>query len=473
MLKRYRSAAVGLGALLVTSGIVFAAGNWSTYPIVGGQSFCASTVTGAGGLGGATGQGQASTGSICAQMVPAGPTFTGEEMIPADTQSLNGGGPQTVLLPNALLGPVNPKRNRIIGGDFGTNLWQRGTTPLSAASPTTATMAADRFFAYSASTQVTIIKETAAADVTANLTASMRVQRPSAQTGTGAVCVGQILDKVQAEDFLGQNAIFSFYALAGTNLSSANSNLTVTVAYYTAADSTTPGTNTASFAAGTITGYQAAVAGLSGATVGSVASGVATIPISSTWGRYSVYAPIPTANAAGTAVIGVGITICDTPVGTAGTNDWFEIAGVSLNAVPSAPTNILSAGVTSPIGFERRPAAEEETLQYYYTSPGGLGTEVATGYYMAGICKSTGVANFPIVFPVPMRAIPTTATSTLTAGGYSIQTAAAVTAIGTVTIAGASIYGAVLNSTAACTATLPYAIVGSNTTGLILFSAEP
>ncbi len=92
---------------------------------------------------------------------------------------------------------------------------------------------------------------------------------------------------------------------------------------------------------------------------------------------------------------------------------------------------------------------------------------------MAGTCIASGNANFPVNFVPPLRAIPATATSTLTAGGYSIRTAAAVTAIGTITILGASKTSAAINSTGACTTTLPYVISGTNTTGLILFVAEP
>jgi hypothetical protein len=105
MLKRYRSAAVAMAALLVTSAIAIAAGNYSTYPIVGQPSFCASTVSGAGGFNAVgnsngvapTGQGQATSGSICAQTVPAGPpAFTGNELIPMDTVPGSGVSPQTV-----------------------------------------------------------------------------------------------------------------------------------------------------------------------------------------------------------------------------------------------------------------------------------------------------------------------------------------------------------------------------------------
>jgi hypothetical protein len=86
----------GLLAVALTVGSVaaYAAGNYSMYPIVGGASFCASTVSGAGGFNAAgntnnvnpTGQGQAGSGSLCAQTVPAGPpAFTGSELLPMDT----------------------------------------------------------------------------------------------------------------------------------------------------------------------------------------------------------------------------------------------------------------------------------------------------------------------------------------------------------------------------------------------------
>jgi hypothetical protein len=111
MLKALKGAAVGCVALLVTSTIIYAAGNWSTLPIVGSASYCASTVTGTGSLGGITGQGQGTTGSICAQTVPAGPSIvTGNEVVPVDfwnpatiTSSQGGTPPATGLLSLASL----------------------------------------------------------------------------------------------------------------------------------------------------------------------------------------------------------------------------------------------------------------------------------------------------------------------------------------------------------------------------------
>lgn len=133
MLKRARSAAIAVSALILTSGILYAAGNYSTYPIVGGSAFCVSTV-GVNGQAGNTGQGggaAGTNGAYCAQTVPAGPPIvTGTELIPADTGLAGGAPPQTVVLSlaslNALPIPVttvttNPQTvaaNPLAGGAF-------------------------------------------------------------------------------------------------------------------------------------------------------------------------------------------------------------------------------------------------------------------------------------------------------------------------------------------------------------------
>lgn len=112
-MKRYRILAAAGVAAAVLSTAAWAAGNYSTYPIVGSPSFCASTVSGAGGFNAAgnsngvnpTGQGQATSGSLCAQTVPAGPpSLTGNELVPADTGIGSGANPQTVTIPTVLLG---------------------------------------------------------------------------------------------------------------------------------------------------------------------------------------------------------------------------------------------------------------------------------------------------------------------------------------------------------------------------------
>src|SRR6266567_7975291 len=126
-MTRYRGAAIGLCALLVTSGLALAAGLYSTLPIVGSASFCGSTVSGTGNLGGLTGQGQGTLGSLCGQTIPAGPPFlTGAEIVPADTELAGGASPQTVAVPISLLSNFSgTPRNYLDNGSL--NIQQRGT----------------------------------------------------------------------------------------------------------------------------------------------------------------------------------------------------------------------------------------------------------------------------------------------------------------------------------------------------------
>lgn len=106
-MKPFRKGLIAVGFLAaMVSTVAYAAGLFSTLPIIGGASFCASTVTGTGGLGGITGQGQGSTGSICGQTVPAGPpSLTGAELFPADTGAGgNGGGAATAVVTTCQMG---------------------------------------------------------------------------------------------------------------------------------------------------------------------------------------------------------------------------------------------------------------------------------------------------------------------------------------------------------------------------------
>jgi hypothetical protein len=435
MLKRYRSAAIGLGALVLTgSSLALAAGIWSTLPIIGGGSFCASTVTGTGALGGITGQGQGTIGSICGQTIPAGPSATGLESIPADTGFAGGASPQTGVLPSALAGGYNNRLNFLIGGDFTNNLWQRGTTPVSGASPTTAVMAADRWWAISANNVVTITKQTpasTAADYMGNIGfySVMRVARPSG-TPSGATCVGQTLDQNAAADLIGKNAVFSFYGYAPATFSASNAQVTVQIAYYTAADVAAnqsavgaAGTNTKTFALSAsgqgsgIAGYTAVTAGSSpNYPVSTVASAVATVSLTTSPARYSFYGYIPPATAAGTAVTGVGVAICTTPtLTTTVSTDYFEFTGAQLQAQPAGLTtaavasNIAPVGSTNlpngiqvPTGFQRRTAAQEQELQLGYSyviREGALGPSRSICHFTT----ANSAMQCPIVFPVPMR----------------------------------------------------------------------
>ena len=131
MLKRLKGAAVGCAALAIASTALYAAGNWSTLPVVGSASFCASTVSGVTTAGGGiTGQGQGTGQSVCAQTVPAGPTIvTGNEVIPADANNpanitgVQGGtSPTTFLISMASLNAL-PYALPAFGNSTATNVF--------------------------------------------------------------------------------------------------------------------------------------------------------------------------------------------------------------------------------------------------------------------------------------------------------------------------------------------------------------
>lgn len=92
-----------LSVALLSTAAAYAGGLWQTLPVVGGAAYCASTVSGTGALSGTTGQGQGTTGSICAQTVPAGPAvFSGKEVAPFDLNTpgaqVTAGGAATALI---------------------------------------------------------------------------------------------------------------------------------------------------------------------------------------------------------------------------------------------------------------------------------------------------------------------------------------------------------------------------------------
>lgn len=505
MLNRYR-AAVGLCALIAlgVGGYAYGAGIFSTLPEVGSPSYCGSTVSGTGNLGGLTGQGQGSTGSICGQTIPAGPPqVTGSEDVEVDTNITGSGPPQVAKIPTSLLAGAT---NRLIGGDMNINLWQRGTTPATAQTPTAALMTADRFWIQTATTsgtQMTVTKQTGSTGGVADtipalgFNASMRVQRPSGQTGTAVECTGQTLDSKAFAPLLGNNAVFSFYAQTGANFSP-TSGITVSIAAYTAADATSAqstiqlgGTNTqtsALSAAGQsngITNYTAEVVALSpiNPVTGSITSGVATLPIaaSTAFARYGVAATIPTTlTSSATAVTGGVVSICWTPVGTAGANDWIEFPALQLEAKPSTATASLPNGVVSPTAFERNYAALQALYQQSYSYVVVEGTTTAN----RAICGAGGTTSATcfINFPTTMRQVPAAKYTTGFAAGSNVNLTTVGNCSALATSPGA-VGGTALTPNAAmvqCTATLGSIAVGqvdflwdNAGSGVMSFSAEP
>lgn len=95
-----RKLAIGAFAAAIIGVIGAAAGQFNGYPIVGGSSYCLTTING-----------------VCSQTVPAGPSaITGAETIPADTNLSGGANPQTVVLSMASINALPVSVQTVVAG---------------------------------------------------------------------------------------------------------------------------------------------------------------------------------------------------------------------------------------------------------------------------------------------------------------------------------------------------------------------
>ena len=322
--------------------------------------------------------------------------------------------------------PLNFK-NQIIGGDFGTNPWQRGTSFTTISN--TLTYTADRFWALGgASSSISVSRQTDAPSGFANC---LRFGRADANADTAAVNLGTVLTTERSLPLQGQNCVLSFWAKAGSGFSAASGNLAVVLGTGTGSDE-----SAANFAAGSWTGYAANLS--------------TTQAIGTTWVRYSFPVTIPA------TATQVGVKFGFTPVGTA-SSDYFQIEGVQLE---------IAQSVTP---FERRPASIElEMCQRFAYVIGEPASGVAIG---SGMATSTTNARITIPLPVSMRAAPTT---TYTIGTLKANVAGSATTISALATATANTANN-LNmdaTTTGLTAGQASLLQGAGGTGSIVASAE-
>ncbi len=425
------------------------------------------------------------------------PALNGSEQIPADTLLAGGASPQSVAIPLSML---SGSQNKLYGGDLDTALSQRlstvkGIASLAAATPTAAIVGNDGWWYINQSSQMTVTIASGATEALPALstTKAVRIARPSGQSPTTATCTGQTLDQATSASLIGRNATFSFWALNGATMSAANGAITASIAYSSgtqaAATQATLGyagsqgskyALGASGQAGTPTNYTVAASVLSPGydTGAAVASGVATIPLSTTWTRYAISAPIPLViPSTTTAVTDVSVSICFNPVATTSvTTDWIELQGMQLESTPAV--------VQVPGNFDKRPAWAEQQIDYYYwyylfeaQAAGGITT------YASCESTTTTVDNCLIRFPVPMRLTPVVKFT----DGFQVFTTAAETAVNACnTLALSTSYATVANNQSflmTCTATAAGAVAGqanfltslgtTGSTGIISASALP
>jgi hypothetical protein len=128
------------------------------------------------------------------------------------------------------------------------------------------------------------------------------VQRNSGQTSLNAIYHVQTVETVNAIPFAGKNITMSFYARAGSNYSAASNVLNSYLNYGTGTD-------------------QNLIAGFTGN------AGLLSLnaTLTTTWQRFTTSATLPS------TATEFGLGFYYTPVGTAGTNDYFEVTGVQID----------------------------------------------------------------------------------------------------------------------------------------------
>ena len=297
-------------------------------------------------------------------------------------------------------------KNLIDNGNFNIN--QRGGVSVTAASiTTTAKYLQDRWAAVSGtSTSGALTNVTSS--LPSQFTNAAQVQRTSGQTGVVKFCLLQEIPTADITALQGQPVTLSFWALSGANYSAASGALVAQLTTGTGSDE----------------GLATWLSGLAGA-ASAIPTANATVTLTANWQRFAVTGTIAT-----TATEGV-VNICMTPVGTAGTNDYFQITGVQLEQGTVA-TN-----------FEWVPyGVELAKIQRYYYAIGE--SKTAINFRAACAMSTTSIANCAIPFPVPMRVAPT---MTYTAGFQ----ASASTASTSATVCTALTTSATLSSQAAST----------------------
>jgi len=315
------------------------------------------------------------------------------------------------------------KINALIGGDAGTNLFQRATTGSSVT--TTITYGGPDRWAYwsGTNTAMTVSRDTTAADLPASgsYQAAFKMARTSGQTGVVPLCMVQEVESVNSYMFQGATAELDFWATAGANFSAANSALT---AYIITGTGTDEGVSKMAFAFNAGGGGSSTWTGQA-TTVADVAT-ISTVPT-----RFAAVGVIP----AGTTEIGV--VFCYTPVGTAGTNDYVALTGIQLsrNAALTSIASQTTATDCSTINcssYDRRLIGQETALQqrYFYK----IAESAAITVIAPCANSTTSLALCQVPFPTTMRTAPTMTYTT----GFAANTTTAMTAVTACTSLGTS-----------------------------------
>ena len=236
-------------------------------------------------------------------------------------------------------------RNLIINGAI--NVWQRGTS-----FTTDNAYSADRWLAYRGTTGFTVSRQSSGLT---GFEYCARVQRNSGNTSTSPITLQYSAESVDSIRFAGKTIVLSFYARAGSNYSSASSYMSAAVRSGTGTD-------------------QRIASGFTGDTT---VAGSDVFVLTTSWQRFSI------SGTAGSSITQLGLRFAFTPVGTASTNDYFEITGVQLEVGSSASA------------FENRPVGTEFALcQRYYEKSFPYSTAPQNGPNSTSFVTTDGLLGY-------------------------------------------------------------------------------
>jgi hypothetical protein len=260
---------------------------------------------------------------------------------------------------------VQAGKNGILNA--GMDIWQRGTS--IAVTTNTNVYTADRWFANPAGLNLaTTVSRQATGDTTnlPNIQYALRYQRNSGQTGTAPCYLGQSFESVNSIQYAGKVVTFSFYARCGANYSPTSSYIQTQLQ------------------AGTSTDSQF---------IGGVTNVVNTNTVlTTTWQRFTY-----TSTTIPTNTTQIGVLFTYNPIGTAGTNDYFEVTGLQIE-IGSAATSFARNGSTR--------QGELAACQRYYVRYSSDASNPLQSYGF-GVARATTFALQTLSLPVEMRIAPT------------------------------------------------------------------
>jgi hypothetical protein len=264
--------------------------------------------------------------------------------------------------------PATVVANPIING--GQDIWQRGTTFTSF--PNTSTFTSDRFYCYGNSLAAGITVSRQATNDTTNLPFieyAARIARDSGITSTQNINFITDVETSNSIPFAGKAVTLSFYARSGANYSPTSSLL----AY--------------KWRSGTGTNQRMA-AGFTGST--QIATD-GSVTLTTTWQRFTITGTVPTNSTQ------MGMIFTNSPTGTAGANDYYEITGVQVD-VGSVALPFRRSGGT----IQGELSAAQ---RYYYRA--NWDAKAAYPVFAQGGGYSTTLARVTMPLPVNMRVQPT------------------------------------------------------------------